>query len=47
MQSFETEMLGEEESFAGLGQFNRGLLGKAETMDSRYRTVLETDALEC
>jgi len=46
VQSFETEMLGEEENFAGLGRLNRALIGKAETMDSGYRTVLDMDSTE-
>ena len=37
LQTFETEMLAEEENFAGLGRLNRALIGKAETMDSGYR----------
>src|SRR5437588_262085 len=39
LQTFKTEILAEEENFAGLGRLNRGLIGKAETMDSGYRTV--------
>src|SRR5229473_2164656 len=46
LQSFETEMLAEEENFAGLGRLNRALIGKAETMDSGYRTVLDMDSTE-
>jgi hypothetical protein len=46
LQSFETEMLGEEENFAGLARLNRALIGKAETMDSGYRTVLDIDSTE-
>jgi len=44
LQTFETEMLGEEENFAGPGRLNRALIGKAETMDSGYRTVLDMDS---
>jgi hypothetical protein len=40
LQTFEAEMLAEGENFAGLGRLNRALTGKAETMDSGYRTVL-------
>ena len=46
LQTFETEMLAEEENFAGLGRLNRALIGKAETMDSGYRTVLDMDSTE-
>ena len=46
LQTFETEMLAEEENFAGLGRLNRALIDKAETMDSGYRTVLDTDSVE-
>src|ERR1017187_9263192 len=46
LQTFETEMLAEQENFAGLGRLNRALIGKAETMDSGYRTVLDMDSTE-
>jgi hypothetical protein len=46
LQTFETEMLAEDENFAGLGRLNRALIGKAETMDSGYRTVLDMDSTE-
>src|SRR5713226_5045709 len=46
LQSFETEMLAEEGNFAGLGRLNRALIGKAETMDSDYRTLLDMDSTE-
>ncbi len=46
LQTFETEMLAEEENFAGLGRLNRALIGRAETMDSGYRTVLDMDSTE-
>jgi hypothetical protein len=46
LQTFETEMLAEEENFAGLGRLNRALVGKAEIMDSGYRTVLDMDSTE-
>src|SRR5271157_1629301 len=39
LQTFETEMLAEDANFAGLGRLNRALIGKAEIMDSGYRTV--------
>jgi hypothetical protein len=40
LQPFETEMLGEEENFAGLGRLNRALIGKVEAMDSACRAVV-------
>ena len=46
LQTFETEVLAEEENCAGLGRLNRALIGKAETMDSCYRTVLDMDSTE-
>jgi hypothetical protein len=46
LQTFETEMLAEAENFAGLATLNRALIGKAETMDSVYRTVLDMDSTE-
>jgi len=46
LQTFETEMLAEEENFAGLATLNGALIGKAETMDSGYRTVLDMDSTE-
>jgi hypothetical protein len=39
-------MLAEEGNFAGLGRLNRALIGKAETMDSGCRTVLDMDSTE-
>src|ERR1017187_8119511 len=39
-------MLAEDENFAGLGRLNRALIGKAEMMDSGYRTVLDMDSTE-
>src|SRR5665811_2265668 len=46
LQTFETEMLSEEENFAGLGRLNRALIGKAEAMDSACRAVLDMDSTE-
>ena len=46
LQSFETEMLAQEENFAGLGRLNRALIGRAEAMDSGYRTILDMDSTE-
>jgi len=44
LQTFEAEMLAEGANFAGLGRLNRALIGKAEAMDSGYRTVLDMDS---
>src|SRR5208337_3641005 len=46
LQTFETEMLAEEENFAGLAKLNRALIGRAEAMDSGYRTILDMDSTE-
>ena len=46
LQSFETEMLAREENFAGLARLNRALIGKAEAVDSGYRTILDMDSTE-
>jgi Transposase DDE domain group 1 len=46
LQTFETEMLAEEENFAGLARLNRELIGKAEALGSPYRGVLNMDSTE-
>jgi len=46
LQTFETEMLAEEENFAGLARLNRELIGKAEALGSPYRAVLDMDSTE-
>ena len=46
LQSFETEMLAEEENFAGLAGLNRALIGRAEGMASGCRTILDMDSTE-
>ena len=46
LQTFETEILAEEENFAGLARLNRELIGKAEALGSPYRTVLDMDSTE-
>jgi hypothetical protein len=46
LQSFETEMLTQGENFAGLARLNRALIGKAEAVDSGYRTILDMDSTE-
>jgi len=46
LQTFETEMLAEEENFAGLAVINRDLIAKAEAFDSAQRVVLDMDSTE-
>ena len=46
LQTFETELLAEEGNFAGLARVNRELIGRAEALDSLYRTVLDMDSTE-
>jgi hypothetical protein len=46
LQTFETEMLAEEENFAGLARLNRALIGRAEAMDSGDQAVLDLDSTE-
>jgi hypothetical protein len=46
LQTFETEMLAEEENFAGLAELNRALIGWADARDSAYRAVLDLDSTE-
>jgi hypothetical protein len=46
LQSFETEMLAEEENFAGLARLNRALIGRAEAIEAGYRTILDMDSTE-
>ena len=46
LQTFETEILGEHENFAGLARINRELIGKAEAVDSPQRVVLDMDSTE-
>ena len=46
LQTFETELLAEEEHFAGLARVNRELIGNAEAIDSPPRTVLDMDSTE-
>ena len=46
LQTFETELLAKEGNFAGLARLNRELIGKAEALDSPYRTVLDMDSTE-
>ena len=46
LQTFETELLAEEENFAGLARVNRELICRAEAIDSPHRTVLDMDSTE-
>jgi len=46
LQSFETEMLAEEENFTGLARINRELIGNAEAVASSERVVLDMDSTE-
>ena len=46
LQTFETEMLAEEENFASLARINRELIGKAEAIDAQQRIVLDMDSTE-
>ena len=46
VQTFETEMLTEEENFGSLARINRALIGKAEALDSSQRVVLDMDSTE-
>ncbi len=46
LQTFETEMLAEEDNFAGLARLNRALIDRAEAMDLGYRAVLDMDSTE-
>jgi len=46
LQSFETELLTQEENLAGLAAINRDLIARAEAMDSPYRAVLDMDSTE-
>jgi hypothetical protein len=46
LQTFETEMLAEEENFGSLARINRDLVGKAEAIDAQRRIVLDMDSTE-
>ncbi len=46
LQSFETEVLTEEENLAGLAALNRELVAKAEAIASPRRVVLDMDSTE-
>ncbi len=46
LQTFGTEMLADEENFAGPATLNRALVGKAETTESGRHTALDKDPTE-
>jgi len=46
LQSFETEMLAEEQNFAGLTRINRDLIAKVEAVASPQRVVMDMDSTE-
>ena len=46
LQSFETELLTQDENLAGVAAINRDLIARAEAMDSRQRVVLDMDSTE-
>ena len=46
LQSFETELLTREKNLLGLAAINRGLITKADAMDSRQPVVLDMDSTE-
>ena len=46
LQSFETNLLTQEENLAGLAAINRELIAKAETIESPQRVVLDMDSTE-
>ncbi len=46
LQTFETEMLVEEENFAGVARVNPALIGTAEAMHSGDQAVLDLDSTE-
>jgi hypothetical protein len=46
LQSFETELLTQEENLSGLAAINRELIARAEAVDSPQRVVLDMDSTE-
>ena len=46
LQTFETEMLAEEDNFRSLARINRELIAKAEAIDTPPRIVLDMDSTE-
>ena len=46
LQSFETELLRQQENLAGLARVSRDLIAKAEVIDSGHRVVLDMESTE-
>ena len=46
LQTFETDLLVQDENLAGLATINRELIAKAETLESQQRVVLDIDSTE-
>jgi len=46
LQSFETEVLAQDQNLAGLEAINRDLIARTESVDSRERVVLDMDSTE-
>jgi hypothetical protein len=46
LESFETELLAQEDNLAGLGAISRELIAKAEVMEATQRVVLDIDSTE-
>jgi hypothetical protein len=46
VQTFETEMLAQEQNFVSLVRINRELIGKVEAIDAQQRVVLDMDSTE-
>ena len=46
LQSFETELLTQDENLAGLAAINRELIARTEEIESRQRVVLDMDSTE-
>ena len=46
LQSFETELLTQDENLAGLAAINRELIARTEEIESRQRVVLDLDSTE-
>jgi len=46
LQSFETELLTQDENLAGLAAINRELIANAEAVDAPHRVVLDMDSTE-
>jgi hypothetical protein len=46
LQSFQTELLTQQENLAGLARISRDLIAKAEVIDAAHRVVLDMDSTE-